>query len=122
MLSRAKLSHIFRRELSERFRRLTIDTLAGWDSDNPTATWGGLLGFMMSETEVRKTFANRNLSQTFHIHRTRRNFPDHTPQLEGEDSFGKMAERTLAVIDRVVVQEMGGEVDHQNNSWSILLP
>ena len=25
---------------------IKIGTLAGWDSDNPTATWGGLLGFM----------------------------------------------------------------------------
>ena len=28
---------------------IKIGSLAGWDSDNPTATWGGLIGFMMGE-------------------------------------------------------------------------
>ena len=27
-------------------KTIQIGALAGWDSDNPTATWGGLLGFM----------------------------------------------------------------------------
>ena len=28
----------------------------GWDSDNPTATWGGLLGFIIGKDGVEKAF------------------------------------------------------------------
>lgn len=33
---------------------IKIGTLAGWDSDNPTATWGGLLGFMLGKEGIEK--------------------------------------------------------------------
>ena len=35
---------------------IKIGVLSGWDSDNPTATWGGLLGFMYGKEGVEKTF------------------------------------------------------------------
>jgi hypothetical protein len=37
-------------------RTIQIGTLAGWDSDNPTATWGGLLGFMIGKSGIEKAF------------------------------------------------------------------
>ena len=81
-----------------------IAVLAGWDSDNPAATWGGLLGFMMGRPAIETLFG-RPLSDTFHIHRTRGGFPN-----DGMDSFPAMAERGARVVDRVVRSEMGGEV------------
>ena len=34
---------------------IKIGALVGWDSDNPTATWGGLLGFMIRKGRDRKS-------------------------------------------------------------------
>lgn len=100
-------------------RTIQIGTLAGWDSDNPTATWGGLLGFMLTKNGVEQAFEQNNLSQSYWIHRTRRNFPDHTSNQAGEDTFDMMAQRALKVIDRVVIEQMQGRVDVDNNVWLI---
>lgn len=91
-------------------RTIQISALAGWDSDNPTATWAGLLGFILGRSGVEEVFGD-DLSETYWILRTRRNFPDRTPDLEGEDTFPLMAERGLAIIDRIVVEQLGGKVD-----------
>ncbi|MDP7592929.1 MAG: ADP-ribosylglycohydrolase family protein [Litorilituus sp.] len=100
-------------------RTIQIGTLAGWDSDNPTATWGGLLGFMIGQKGVSKAFKQNNLSEHYWIHRTRRNFPDHTANQSGEDSFSAMAKRAIQLIDLVVVEKMHGHVDLTNNVWHI---
>jgi len=100
-------------------RTIKIGSLAGWDSDNPTATWGGLLGFMMGREAVEQAFSKSDYSDTFHIHRTRRNFPDRTPLIEGEDKFSKIAERSLGIIDGVVLNEMQGKIDTKHNLWQI---
>mgnify|MGYP000140754009 FL=1 len=100
-------------------RTIQIGSLAGWDSDNPTATWGGLLGFMIGKDGVEQAFEQDNLSQSYWIHRTRRNFPDHTPNQLGEDTFTLMAQRAIKVIDQVVVEQMQGKVDVENNVWLI---
>lgn len=92
---------------------IKIGTLAGWDSDNPTATWGGLLGFMYGKEGVEKAFG-RKFSSQFNIHRTRQNFPNN-----GMDSFGEMAKTGIFIIDRVVQEEMGGGVDLKSNTWYI---
>ena len=34
---------------------IKIGTLCGWDADNPTATWGGLIGFMIGKGYSVKT-------------------------------------------------------------------
>ena len=34
-----------------------IAVLAGWDSDNPAATWGGLLGFMEGQAGIERISA-----------------------------------------------------------------
>lgn len=62
-------------------KTIQIGTLAGWDSDNPTATWGGLIGFMIGKDGIEKIF-DRQFSNRFNIHRTRQNFLE-----DGIDNF-----------------------------------
>lgn len=100
-------------------RTIKIGTLCGWDSDNPTATWGGLLGFMIGKEGIEREFDKNNFSDTYWIHRTRRNFPDHTPNIEGEDTFELMSKRGVNIIDRIVVEEIKGKVDHVKGIWYI---
>lgn len=92
---------------------IKIGVLAGWDSDNPTATWGGLLGFMYGKEGVEQAF-ERKFSDKFNIHRTRQNFPG-----DGIDTFDHMAEIGIYIIDRVVQEEIGGGVDLKKNVWYI---
>jgi hypothetical protein len=94
---------------------IKIGTLAGWDSDNPTATWGGLLGFMIGKEGIEKAF-NRKFSNQFNIHRTRIGFPNN-----GIDSFENMAEKGVFVIDRAVQEQMRGGIDLKNERWFIPL-
>ena len=96
-------------------KTIKIGTLTGWDSDNPTATWGGLIGFMIGKEGIEKAF-NRKFSNKYNIHRTRQNFPN-----GGIDSFENMAEKGLIVTDRVVKEEMGGTIDLEKNIWIIPL-
>jgi hypothetical protein len=92
---------------------IKIGSLAGWDSDNPTATWGGMLGFMLGKKEVEKIFG-KPLSSRFDIHRTRKGFPN-----GGIDTFEKMAQKGLSIVDRVVVEKMNGSIDSKKNQWII---
>jgi hypothetical protein len=92
---------------------IKIGALAGWDSDNPTATWGGMLGFMLGKEGVEKAFG-RKFSNQFNIHRTRINFPN-----EGIDTFENMAKTGLQITERVILEEMGGKLDESKNSWII---
>lgn len=92
---------------------IKIATLAGWDSDNPAATWGGLLGFMLGKQGIEDAF-ERKFSNQYNIHRTRTNFPNN-----GIDRFDNMAIQGLAVVDSVVIEKMGGHINIQNNSWMI---
>jgi hypothetical protein len=96
-------------------KTIKIGALAGWDSDNPTATWGGLIGFMIGKDGIEKTFG-RQFSNQFNIHRTRQNFPN-----EGIDTFENMARKGLFVTDMVVKEEMKGTIDTETNSWIIPL-
>jgi hypothetical protein len=91
---------------------IKIGALAGWDSDNPTATWGGLLGFMLGIEGVSEAFGTE-LSHRFHIHRTRGNFP------QDIDNFYDMALKGIFVVDRVVQEQMQGGVDLNDDSWYI---
>ena len=100
-------------------KTIRVGSLAGWDSDNPTATWGGLLGFMLGKEGIESAFGQFSLSEAFRITRTRRNFPDRTPDHIGEDTFPLMGERGIQVIDRVVTEQMGGMVDESGDNWLI---
>lgn len=95
---------------------IKIGALAGWDSDNPTATWGGLLGFMIGKEGVEKAFG-RKFANQFNIHRTRGGFPN-----EGIDTFENMAETGIFIIDRMVQERMGGGVNLETNEWYIPKP
>jgi hypothetical protein len=90
---------------------MKIGALAGWDSDNPTATWGGLLGFMIGKHGIEEAFS-RKFASMYNIHRTRQNFPNN-----GIDNFERMAQEGLYIIDRLVQEEIGGGVDRKNNMW-----
>ena len=90
-----------------------IAVLAGWDSDNPAATWGGLLGFMHGKDGIEQAFG-RTFADKFNIHRTRGNFPNN-----GIDTFQDMAEKGIFVVDRAVQEEMDGGIDLVNNLWLI---
>jgi len=92
---------------------IKIGVLAGWDSDNPTATWGGLLGFMLGKKEVEKIF-DVKFSSLFNIHRTRKGFPN-----QGIDSFENMAIKGQQIVDRVVIEKMNGKIDKKENLWII---
>ncbi|MEO1257456.1 MAG: ADP-ribosylglycohydrolase family protein [Bacteroidota bacterium] len=92
---------------------IKIGALCGWDSDNPTATWGGLLGFILDRTGVEKAF-NKKFAERFNIHRTRINFPN-----DGIDNFYDMAKKGIYIIDRVVQEEMNGGVDLEKDVWYI---
>ena len=89
-----------------------IAVLAGWDSDNPAATWGGLLGFIYGREGIEEAFG-RKFSDRYNIHRTRTGFP--VPN--GVDNFDDMAATGVEIVDRVVTEEMGGEV--KGESWII---
>lgn len=95
---------------------IKIGVLCGWDSDNPTATWGGLLGFMLGRQGVEAAFG-RTFSNRFNIHRTRQNFPN-----DGIDTFENMAATGVSIIDRVVQDELGGRLDRESDRWIIPLP
>ena len=100
-------------------RTIQIGTLTGWDSDNPTATWGGLLGFLLGRKKIEELFRNRTLSNQYWIHRTRKKFPDRTPKNNGEDTFELMAKRAVLIIDRVIIEEMKGGVNLEKDCWYI---
>ena len=85
---------------------IKIGTLAGWDSDNPTATWGGMLGFMIGKSGIEKAFG-QNISNQFNIHRTRQNFAN-----KGIDNFDHMSKVGLEITDRVVVKFLGGKIEN----------
>ncbi|MCO6479523.1 MAG: ADP-ribosylglycohydrolase family protein [Phaeodactylibacter sp.] len=92
---------------------IKIGALAGWDSDNPTATWGGLLGFMLGKEGVEEAFG-RKFADKFNIHRTRVGFPN-----GGINTFHEMAKKGVFVVDRVVQEEMGGGVDFKEGVWYV---
>ena len=93
-----------------------IGTLAGWDSDNPTATWAGLLGFMLGKVELEKIFG-RQLSSEYYIHRTRKGFGNN-----GFDNFSAMAKKSVSIVDKIVEQKLNGSVDIIRNAWVFKIP
>jgi hypothetical protein len=96
-------------------KTIKIGTLTGWDSDNPTATWGGLIGFMIGKEGIEEAFG-RKFSNQYNIHRTRQKFPN-----KGIDSFENMAKKGIIVTDRVVKEVIGGTIDLDKNIWIIPL-
>ena len=100
------------------FRRtVQIGTLSGWDSDNGTATMGGLLGLLYGYDYLLEQFAEVELSDRYRIHRTRPTMPDYVPDdSEAEDTFSLMAERMLPIAEQAVM-EAGGSID--GDTWTL---
>ncbi|MAS38394.1 MAG: heme biosynthesis protein HemY [Flammeovirgaceae bacterium] len=91
---------------------IKIGTLTGWDSDNPTSTWGGLIGFIIGKEGVEREF-NRSFSEKYFIHRTRQNFD------RGVDDFENMANDGIQIIIRMIENELNGRYDKVNQLWYI---
>lgn len=93
-------------------RTVQIGALSGWDSDNGTATMGGLLGLMNGYDWVVAQFPGVKLSDRYNIYNTRnpRYLPDYLPNdAQAEDTFARLSQRLLGVVD-VAVREGGGTV------------
>ena len=93
-------------------RTIKIGTLTGWDSDNPTSTWGGLIGFILGKKGVEKEF-NRKFSEKYFIHRTRQNFDYEV------DDFDNMANNAIKIIRNMSKNEINGRFDQENQLWYI---
>lgn len=91
-------------------------SITGWDSDNSTATWGGLLSFMLDKEEVEKAFG-RKFSHKFNIHRTRVGLPN-----DDIDTFENMAQTEVFIVDRMVQERLGEGVNLETDEWFILKP
>ena len=92
---------------------IKIGTLCGWDSDNPTSTWGGLIGFMIGKDKIEEIF-DRKFSNSYNIHRTRQNFPNN-----GIDTFENMSLQGIHIIDRIIQSDLEGGVDKVNDLWYV---
>ncbi|MBL8761838.1 MAG: ADP-ribosylglycohydrolase family protein [Phycisphaerae bacterium] len=97
-------------------RTLQIGTLSGWDSDNPTATLGGLLGLLNGEQWVRDAFPSLTISSRYWATATRDNLPDWTPSEPGEDRFDLLAARTIPMVERTIL-DAGGLIDDTRGKW-----
>ncbi len=96
-------------------RTVQVGALSGWDSDNGTATMGGLLGLLLGydalTDQVRQNHPGATFSDRFDIARTRDNMPDYLPSdLAAQDTFTLMAQRMVPIIRREIV-DAGGLVD-----------
>ena len=94
-------------------KTIKIGTLCGWDSDNPTSTWGGLIGFMIGKVGIERAFG-RKFSDHYNIHRTRIGFPNN-----GLDTFYNMSKMGIYVVDRIVQERMGGGIDLDKGVWYV---
>lgn len=94
-------------------KTIKIGTLCGWDSDNPTSTWGGLIGFMIGKAGIERAFG-RKFSDHYNIHRTRIGFPNN-----GLDTFYNMSKMGIYVVDRIVQEQMGGGIDLDKGVWYV---
>jgi hypothetical protein len=92
-------------------RTIQIGTLAGWDSDNGTATMGGLLGLMNGYDWVVAQFPDRKLSDRYNIRSTRSfELPDYLPaDPQAEDTFTMIATRMLPLVEQALANG-GGSV------------
>jgi hypothetical protein len=102
-------------------RTVRIGSLSGWDSDNPTATMGGLVGLVLSYDKLVSQFPEQaTFSDRYNINRTRTNMPDYLPNdNSAEDTFIDLVERMLQIID-LAVEEAGGIVSA--NEWILPEP
>jgi ADP-ribosylglycohydrolase len=100
-------------------RTIQIATLSGWDSDNPAATLGGLLGLMLGYDDLVAQFPGQSLSDRYLVSNTRDGIEDRLPDdLDAEDTFALLAGRQLLVADQAIAA-LGGRLDPVRNRWVI---
>lgn len=101
-------------------RTVQIGTLSGWDSDNCTATMGGLLGLMLGYNQLVAQFPApppQPWSDRFDIDRTRNNLPDYLPaDPQADDTLTLMAQRMIPLVEANVIAA-GGSLDAANDRW-----
>jgi hypothetical protein len=105
------------------YRRTTqIATLVGWDSDNATATLGGLYGLMNGYQAVCANFPNQAFSDRFDIYRTRDALPDYLPaDAAAQDTFTLMSQRMIPHVERVI-RDSGGLTSASRGLWLLRPP
>lgn len=107
-------------------RTVQICTLWGWDSDNATATLGGLLGFMLGPSPVSglpAQFPATTFSDRFDIDRTRDAMPDYLPlDPAAQDTLTLMASRMMPTVEAQVLAAGGIAVPILNSGASWILP
>ncbi len=84
-------------------RTIQIGTLSGWDSDNGTATMGGLLGLILGIDGVLAAFPDQNLSLDYAISATRVGFQQPTYR------FPEIADLMMPLVEKAV-RDAGGSV------------
>lgn len=103
-------------------RTVQIGTLSGWDSDNGTATMGGLIGLCLGYQGMLAQFPGQPLSDRYAIEPTRNNMPDYLPaDPQAEDTFTLMAQRMMPIIDLAVAQA-GGSISPGGKLWMLPHP
>ena len=85
---------------------IRIGALSGWDSDNGTATMGGLLGLMLGTQAIRDQFPEVTISNRYQIV-TRVGFDPI------DDTFEAIAARMAPLADRIVA-DGGGSTEAEN--------
>jgi hypothetical protein len=101
-------------------RTVQIGSLSGWDSDNGTSTMGGLLGLMLGYYTLVEQFPDQDISDRYHILRTRDDLPDYLlTDLRAEDTYEMMAARMIPLIEAEIIAA-GGEV--KEDSWVLPSP
>lgn len=107
-------------------RTVQICTLWGWDSDNATATLGGLLGFMLGPSPVTglaAQFPATNFSDRFDIDRTRDAMPDYLPlDPAAQDTLTRMANRMMATAEAQILAAGGIAVPVLSTGAAWILP
>lgn len=89
-------------------KTIRVACMCGWDSDNPPATWGGMLGLMYGHSGLEEHFNKYDFSDGYNLYGARFSLPIMN------DNFTSMAQRAITLIDSIVVNEMGGTVDGDN--------
>jgi len=87
-----------------------------WGADDDTDTGYLVIGFMPGRDGVDAASSHRR------IHGDSRSFPDRTPGEAGEDTFPGPAARGVHLLDRVVIEEPGGELDAAGDRRILPLP
>ena len=101
-------------------RTVKIGTLSGWDSDNGTSSMAGVIGLMIGYDALIAQFPEQDISDRYHILRTRDDMPDYLPDdKEAEDTFFAMSERMIPLIEQSIVMA-GGSVEDGN--WTLITP